>query len=66
MAEAGRITDQLEAIIAVINLFDTEYETFGALAEVETPLREAPGASVPRFVTPGAPIGAWVGLRVAC
>ena len=59
-----RMTEQIEVVLTVTNLFDTEYETFGALAEVEVPLREAPRASIPRFLSPGAPIGAWVGLRL--
>ncbi len=58
-----RLSDRLEALLRITNLFDRDYATFGVLAEVEVPLREAPDADIPRFLTPGAPIGAWVGLR---
>ncbi|HJO38355.1 MAG: TonB-dependent receptor [Vicinamibacterales bacterium] len=58
-----RFTEQLESFLRVSNLFDADYATFGTLAEVEVPLAEAPDAGTPRFVTPGAPRGIWVGLR---
>jgi outer membrane receptor protein involved in Fe transport len=41
------------------NLFDTEYETFGAFAE--NPLA---GGRVERFLSPGPPLGGWFGVRV--
>ena len=58
-----RLSERFEALVRITNLFDRDYATFGVLAEVEVPLREAPGATIPRFLTPGAPIGAWIGLR---
>ncbi len=58
-----RVTERLEGVLRISNLFDADYATFGVLAEVEVPLAEAPGADTPRFVTPGAPRGIWVGLR---
>jgi hypothetical protein len=48
----------------VYNLFDAEYATFGALAEVEIDLEGAPEADLPRFVSPGAPRSAFAGVRV--
>ena len=45
------------------NLLDTNYETFGVLAEIEIELDEAPGAADPRFVSPGAPRSAFAGVR---
>ena len=35
--------------------FDVNYATAGVLAEFEVHLREAPDASDPRFIGPGAP-----------
>ena len=43
------------------NLFDTDYETFGLLGD---PQEVIPSFSNPRFLTPGAPIGGWIGLRI--
>ena len=59
-----RASDNLELLLRVHNLFDQEYETFGALAEVEVHLREAPDAEDPRFVSPGFPRSAFAGFRV--
>jgi len=53
----------LALFLRVDNLLDAEYETFGALAQIEIELREAPGASDPRFVGPGAPRSAFAGIR---
>jgi outer membrane receptor protein involved in Fe transport len=40
----------------VRNLFDRRHATFGTFGEIgEVPLAEAPGASSPRFLGPGAP-----------
>jgi len=61
---AYRFERGLELFLRVDNLFDARYETFGALAELEVDLDEVPGASDPRFVTPGAPRGALAGLRM--
>ena len=41
------------------NLFDAEYETFGVYAA--NPLA---GGRVERFLSPGAPLGGWFGVRV--
>ena len=56
-------TDNVVLFLRVDNLLDTEYETFGALAEIEIELAEAPGATDPRFVSPGAPRSAFAGIR---
>ncbi len=45
----------------VNNLFNADYETFGLLGE---PDEVFPSFSNPRFLTPGAPIGGWIGLRI--
>ncbi|MGB8273637.1 MAG: TonB-dependent receptor [Alphaproteobacteria bacterium] len=56
-----RLGDNVEAFVKVNNLLDTNYETFGALG---SPGEVLPGFTDPRFLSPGAPIGAWAGLRV--
>ena len=55
--------DNVVLFLRVDNLLDTEYETFGVLAEIEIELEEAPGAADPRFVSPGAPRSAFAGVR---
>ena len=55
--------ENIALFLRVDNLLDAEYETFGALAKIEIELSEAPGASDPRFVGPGAPRSAFAGLR---
>ena len=59
-----RVSDNVELFARIDNLFDREYATFGALAELELDLAEVPNASDPRFVGPGAPRSAFGGLRV--
>jgi iron complex outermembrane receptor protein len=43
------------------NLLDADYETFGVVAD---PSEVLPGTSVPRFLSPGAPLGVWAGVTV--
>lgn len=56
-----RITDWMEAFVEVNNLFDNDYETFGVLGD---PTDVFPAFTGTQFVSPGAPIGAWAGLRI--
>ena len=58
-----RLTANIEAFVRVDNLFDNEYATFGALAQLEVFLAEVPDADDPRFISPGAPRSGFVGLR---
>ena len=58
------LTEHVEIFLRADNLLDKDYATFGALAEIEIELEEAPGAEDPRFLSPGAPRSAWAGLRV--
>lgn len=44
------------------NVFDTEYEAFGLLGEPDEVLSDL---NDPRFLGPGAPIGGWVGVKLA-
>ena len=45
----------------VTNLFDVEYSTFGLLGEADEVLGD--DYADPRFLSPGAPRAAWVGLQ---
>jgi outer membrane receptor protein involved in Fe transport len=47
----------------IVNLFDTEYSTFGLLGEADEVLGD--DYDDPRFLSPGAPRAAWVGLRLS-
>jgi hypothetical protein len=44
----------------VVNVFDVEYETFGLLGDANDVLGD--DFDDPRFVGPGAPRAAWVGV----
>jgi outer membrane receptor protein involved in Fe transport len=59
-----RLTDTVELFARVNNLLDTDYETFGLLAELEIELNEVPNADDPRFLSPGAPRSGFAGIRV--
>ena len=61
---AYRFDAGVELFARVDNLFDARYATAGVLAELEVHLREAPNASDPRFLGPGAPRSAFAGIRV--
>jgi outer membrane receptor protein involved in Fe transport len=59
-----RLTDALELFVRIDNLYNTDYETFGLLAEIEIDLAEVPGADDPRFLSPGAPRSGFAGIRI--
>lgn len=59
-----RVSEALELFVRIDNLVNTDYETFGLLAELEIPLTEAPTADDPRFLSPGAPRSGFAGIRV--
>lgn len=59
-----RLTSRVEAFMAIENLADRRYETFGIFTETDAvALTEAPGASNPRSLTPAPPRTFEVGLR---
>ena len=58
-----RWTDRVEIFGRINNLFDTDYETFGVFGEADEVLGEE-FEEARRFVGPGAPIGAWVGINL--
>jgi outer membrane receptor protein involved in Fe transport len=49
--------------VRVTNLFDSEYSTFALLGEADEVLGD--DYEDPRFLSPGAPRAAWVGLRLS-
>ena len=59
-----RLGAHVDVVLSVDNLLDTEYATFGVLAEVDLDLPQIAGEPRARFLTPGPPRGTWVGLRV--
>ena len=59
---AYQLARPLSVFLIVSNLFDANYGTFGVLGDPTAVL--GPGFTDPRFVGPGAPRAAWVGLDV--
>ncbi len=59
-----RIHERLEVFLMIKNLFNRDYASFGALAQLEVDLVEAPQAEDPRFLGPGTPRAAWGGFRI--
>jgi outer membrane receptor protein involved in Fe transport len=60
---SAKLRGRLKLFAEVTNLFDTHYATYGTFAEtVEVYLREAPGASDPRSLSPGSPRRLTVGV----
>lgn len=55
------LNDNWSVFIRVDNIFDADYETFGLFGSPDEVLGEEFDDS--RFLSPGAPIGAWVGIR---
>lgn len=69
-----QITDQLSFFARINNLFDAEYETFGLYGEADEVLGEEEEGEDDdddddeeeegsRFLSPGAPIAGWIGLK---
>ena len=57
-----QLLDQLELFAQAENLLDNEYETFGVIAD---PSQVLPDDHDPRFLSPGAPLGVWVGVALS-
>jgi outer membrane receptor protein involved in Fe transport len=61
-AEVGK---NARLFVRIENVLDEDYETFGTYGDAASVfLREAPGASDPRFLTPAAPRAVFAGIRV--
>ena len=61
------VNDRTDIYIAVDNILDTKYETFGQLGETgnEVPIYELPGGIIdPTFLSPGQPFAAFVGVKI--
>ena len=58
-----RLASSVRLTGRVTNLLGTEYATFGLLGEADEVLGDA--YEDPRFLSPGAPRAAWVGLEVS-
>lgn len=56
-----RLARNVALTARVTNLFDSEYSTFGLLGEADEVLGDE--YEDPRFLSPGAPRAAWVGLQ---
>jgi outer membrane receptor protein involved in Fe transport len=61
LATRYRINAWAEVFGMIDNVFDAHYDTFGTLGD---PGNVFPGFTDPRFLSPGAPIGGWAGVRV--
>ena len=59
---AYQIARPVSVFAIVSNLFDANYGTFGVLGDA-TPVL-GPGYTDPRFIGPGAPRAAWLGVDV--
>jgi outer membrane receptor protein involved in Fe transport len=61
---AGRValTPRMSVVGRVVNVFDSEYATFGLLGDAEDVLGD--DFDAPQFLSPGAPRAAWVGVQV--
>lgn len=55
------LSERLRLTISAENVFDEHYETFGVFGEADEVLGEA--FENPRFLSPGAPASAWLGVR---
>jgi len=57
-----RLTRRLTLTAQVNNVFDARYSTFGVLGDAE--ILGEPYKDDPRFLSPGAPRAAWVGVEI--
>lgn len=55
-----RLGEQAVLFAMIDNIFDTDYETFGLFGEADEVLGD--GFGDPRFLGPGAPRAAWIGV----
>ena len=57
------ISDVMEVFVKIDNVFDEDYETFGMFGEADEVLGDAFDDS--RFLSPAAPLAAWIGVRAS-
>ena len=59
-----QLTPRLQVFASIENMFSARYETYGTFAPTsDVPIAQVPGASNPRALTPGAPVGGFGGIR---
>jgi len=56
-----QVTPAVTVFVQIENLFDERYDTFGLYGDAQDVL--GPQFDDPRFISPAAPLGAWIGLR---
>ncbi len=61
LATRYQINGWAEVFAMIDNVFDADYDTFGSLGD---PSNVFPELTDPRFLSPGAPIGGWAGVRL--
>jgi iron complex outermembrane recepter protein len=61
LATRYQINGWAEVFAMIDNVFDAKYNTFGTLGD---PTNVFPDFTDPRFLSPGAPIGGWAGVRI--
>ena len=59
-----RFNDTISLFARVDNVFDNHYQTFGLLGDTSGVSFNPPLSSDPRFLSPGAPRAAYVGIRL--
>lgn len=59
-----QFTDSFSIFAQIYNLLDSDYETFGLLGDASDVSFNPPLSNNPRFVSPGAPISGFVGIRL--
>ena len=60
-----QVTPHVQLFGSIENMFGARYETYGTFAPTDSvPIVQAPGASISRALTPGAPVAGFGGVRV--
>ena len=60
-----RITTGFSWFLKIDNLFDNDYENFGVVGEDPSSVIPSISTNPERFLSPGAPRGIWLGLKVS-
>ena len=60
-----RMTTGVSWYLKIDNLFDNDYENFGVVGEDPSSVIPSSSTNPERFLSPGAPRGIWLGLKVS-